>query len=422
VSGIWSRVPRYPTQIWLLFWGTLTGSIGQSIVWPFLVIVIRERVHVPLTTVTLLFTLQSVAGFAATTVLGPMMDRFGRKRAMLVGLISSGLVLAAMSQANTLAMWAVLLPAYGMVNTMFRIGSYAMVADLVEPQRRADTYALLRMGDNLGIVIGPTIGAFLASATYALSYLLAASTQFILFVFVVMIVHETLPQRNPSQSGLMLTPPKGSSGYGPLLHDWTFLRVWGLYILVNIASSMVFVLLGAYMKENFGIQENDYGKVIGANAAMVVLFQFTVTRYTIKHSPLPIIGIGALFYASGLFIYAISQGFYGFLFGMMVMTCGELMISPTTTALVANIAPPEMRARYMGAFALSFRVGAGIGPVLGGLLSDNIAPVAIWYGGMVFCLIAAAGYFILVRQSSANPAIQPLQLQPVSNETSPGDR
>jgi MFS family permease len=127
-----------------LFWGTLTGSIGQSIVWPFLTIYIRERLDVPLTTVTLLFTLQSVAGFTGMAMVGPLMDRLGRRKPMSAGLVLSGLSLVLMSQATALWHWAVLLPMYGMVNTMFRIGSYAMVADLIEVERRAGICAAAR--------------------------------------------------------------------------------------------------------------------------------------------------------------------------------------------------------------------------------------------------------------------------------------
>jgi MFS family permease len=395
---------HYPSQIWLLFWGALTGSIGQSLVWPFLVIAIRERTGVPLTQITLLFTLQSAAGFAATALLGPLMDRFGRKWAMLGGLFTSGVVLLTMSQAQTLAQWAILLPAYGMVNMMFRIGSYAMVADLVEPEQRTHVYALLRMGDNLGIVIGPSLGGFLASIAYSLSYVIAGATQFVLLVFVSLNVHETLPQHDSASN-----EPNGShaGGYGRLAHDRAFLGVWGCYILVNIASSMVFVLLGLYTKENFGIDEDRYGLIVGANAVMVVLFQFAITRRVAPYAPLPVMAVGALFYAAGLTVYALSQGFAGFLLGMVVMTCGELLLVPTTTAFVANLAPPEMRARYMGAFSLSFRIGAGIGPVVGGLLSDQIAPVATWYGGLVSCLIGAAGFIFLARPwGTTAPAIR----------------
>jgi MFS family permease len=227
---------RYSSQIWLLVLGTLTGSMGQSLVWPFLTIYIRERLNVPLTTITLLFTLQSIAGFAATALLGPLMDRWGRKKPMLAGLLISGLTLLLMSQASTLLQWAILLPLYGMVNTVFRIGSYAMVADVIAPERRAEVYALLRMGDNLGITMGPGLGGILVRVGYTLSYAIAAATQFILIVFVGLIVRETVMKRDGgtlASNQVQPSPQAQTIGYGSMLRDHRFLAVWGLYILVR---------------------------------------------------------------------------------------------------------------------------------------------------------------------------------------------
>jgi len=400
------RLPHYSFQLWLLFWGTLLSSSGQSLVWPFLTINIREQLDIPLTTITLLFTAQSVAGFAATAILGPIMDRIGRKGPMIAGLIGSSAVLFLMSQAASLTAWAVLLPAYGMVNAVFRLGSYAMVADVIDPERRADVYALLRMGDNVGIAVGPAIGGFLVSVAYTLSYYLAAVVQIALAILVALRLVETLPSRD-AVSDLEPIATAPSAGYAELLRDRPFLALWGLYILVQIATSMVFVLLGVYIKENFGIPENQFGFIIGTNAGMVVLFQYPVTRWASRFPPLRPITLGALVYAAGLLGFGISRAFLSFLLSMVVMTFGEVLLVPTATALAANMAPDMMRARYMGVFSLSFRVGAGIGPVVGGLLSDHVAPAATWYGGMLFCLVAAVGFALLGRRQRVAERIAP---------------
>src|SRR5262245_7539646 len=291
---------RYSSQLWLLFWGTLTGSMGQSLIWPFLTIYISQRLHAPLTTITLLFTLQSIAGFAATALLGPLMDRAGRRKPMMGGLVASGLTLLLMSQATTLWHWAILLPVYGMVNSVFRMGSYSMVADIVAPERRAEVYALLRMGDNLGITVGPALGGFLVTIGYAVSYTIAAATQFVLAAFVGLIIRETLPEhlRSDGKSDPFSTPRP--IGYGPMLHDYRFLAIWGLNILVQIANAMVFVLLGLYVKDNFSIPEDRFGLIIGTNAAMVVLFQYGISRLTTNRPSLTMMAFGALLYALGL--------------------------------------------------------------------------------------------------------------------------
>jgi len=402
----------YPPQLWVLFWGTLFSSLGLSLVWPFLTIDVRERLDVPLTTITLLFTLQSIAGLVATTIISPLMDRFGRKWAMMVGLLASGVSLLAMSRADTLAAWAFLLPAYAMVNTMFRIGSYAMVADTIAPDRRADVYALLRMGDNVGIAFGPAVGGFLFGAAQSLAYVLAGSSQFILMFFVLFLLSETLIRaRSGATSGISVLPG-GAAGYGPMLRDRPFLSLWGLYILIQVAASMVFILLGLYVKENYGITESRYGLIIGTNAVMVVVLQYPITRFTQRYPPLRMIAAGALLYAAGMGVFALSRNFGSFMLGMIVFTLGELSLVPTATALVANIAPADMRARYMGIFSLSFRIGAGIGPVIGGVLSDTIAPVATWIGGVGVCLVAALGFWLLARSQTLHTAEQRPAAQP----------
>jgi hypothetical protein len=41
-----------------------------------------------------------------------------------------------------------------------------MVADLIETERQASAYALLRMSNNLGVAIGPSVGGFAARLPY----------------------------------------------------------------------------------------------------------------------------------------------------------------------------------------------------------------------------------------------------------------
>src|SRR5687767_9548334 len=108
----------------------------------------RERLNEPLTTITLLFTIQAITGLAATSAIGSLMDRFGRKSIMIAGLLANAGVMIAMSGADTLEQWAILSALYGGVTPIFSVGAHAMVADLVEPVRRINAYALLRIVSN----------------------------------------------------------------------------------------------------------------------------------------------------------------------------------------------------------------------------------------------------------------------------------
>ena len=93
---------------------------------------------------------------------------------------------------------------------------------------------------------------------------------------------------------------------------------------------------------------------------------------------------------------------------MILLTVGELIMAPTSTTLTAALAPPSMRGRYMGVLTLTWGISFGIGPVLGGILSDQFAPAAIWYGGLVMGLAAALGFLVLSRSArKGNGAVGP---------------
>jgi MFS family permease len=389
---------EYPSQFWVLSGGMLISATGGSMVWPFLTIYTRQRFAVPLTTVGLLLSLNSAAGLATTSVAGPAADRFGRKGVMILSLSASCLVYAAMRFADSLPLWAVLMTLSGAVGPLFRVGSNAMVADLLPPDQRASAYALLRMGNNLGIAIGPAVGGFVAAVSYSWAFLTAAAAYALFSVLVLFLVSETLPQLG-KEPGKRST----STGYGPLLHDSMFLVFCGVSTLAIIPSALMMVLLPVYAKEQFGVIESQYGFIMATNAAMVVLFQYTVTEVTKRHPHLPVLAVGACFYGLGAGSVIFGQGFAAFLLSMIILTIGELILVPTGTTLAANLSPPDMRGRYMGVYGLTWGVAVGIGPVLGGYLNDQVAPVAIWYGGLAFGLAAMIGFLLLAR-SDAPPA------------------
>lgn len=387
----------YSRQFWLLFWGTLINSAGGSLVWPFLTVYMRQHLGVPLTLITLLFTLNSAAGLVATSIAGPAVDRFGRKIAMALSLAGNSAVYVAMAAAHTLPAWAILMAALGVIWPLYRVGADAMVADMIEPERRPAAYALLRVVANLGIAVGPMIGGFLSTVSYLYAFGGGATANFIFLLLVLLAVRETLPQRLPERAAA------DDGGYGPVLRDLPFLAFCAIYVVATMPSSIMMTLLAVYAKENFGVPESRYGFIMATNALMVVLFQYAVTRRSEGYSPLRVLTLGALLYAAGVGSVALGRSFPAFVLSMAILTAGELLLVPTATALAANLAPAEMRGRYMGLFGMTWGIGFGIAPVIGGLLSDRLAPVAPWYGGLLLGLIAAAGFLLLARRLGEQP-------------------
>ncbi len=383
---------EYPRQFWLLFWGMLISTIGSSMVWPFLMIYVSEKLQLPLSTVTTLMTVNAISGLIFSFIAGPVADRVGRKRIMYISLISDGLAFLLLSQAESYPAFMALMALRGAINPLYRVGADAMMADLVPPEKRPDAYSLLRMSNNIGISIGPSIGGFIAGVSYNLAFFIAAIGMVTYGVLVIVQARETLPKQQ--------TQPQVEKfgGYGRVLSDWPFISFVLAFLLNTMVASMIWVLLSVYAKQNYGVPENQYGFIATTNALMVVFLQFAVTQITKRHTPLPVMAIGALFYTVGGASIALGTGFWGFWMSMVIMTIGELIVTPTGSTYAANRAPADMRGRYMSIYGLTWSVASGIGPLLGGFLNDNIAPVAIWYGAGIIGLSSVLAFLVLARQ------------------------
>jgi MFS family permease len=388
----------YPRQFWLLFWGLLISTIGTSMIWPFLMIYVSERLNLPLTLVASLMTLNAGMGLLSSFFAGPIIDRAGRKWVMAISLFATGLVYLGLSRADSLPAFAVLMAISGAFNPLYRVGADAMMADLIPAERRADAYSLLRTSNNLGVALGPALGGFIATISYAIAFYFAASGLVIYGLLVTFLAIETLPVRpmDDVRTGEMVKERYG--GYGRVLADRQFISFVGSYTLTQMCAAMIWVLLAVYAKENYAVSESLYGFIPMTNALMVVFFQYSVTQVTKRRQPLSTLAVGALFYSVALGSVALGSSFWGFWLSMVILTVGELIQSPTATTLAANLAPAEMRGRYMSLYGLTWGVASGVGPVLGGLLNDQLGPKAIWYGGAAIGLASSLLFLGLVQR------------------------
>ena len=271
-----------------------------------------------------------------------------------------------------------------------------MIADMVEPEKRVDAYALMRMIANLGVSIGPAVGGFIATGSYALAFYLAAGAHVIFSLLIILFVAETMPEEEEGEAG--------SRSYLPVLRDRPFMTFMTTLVVAAMPAPIMFVLLPVYIKEQFGIPESGFGIMMSTNAFMVVTLQYLTTRFSRRFRPPPVLAVGAIFYALGAGSVGWGRAFPAFMISMAVLTVGEMLIFPTATALTANLAPPDMRARYMGVYNLTWAVGIGIAPVIGGLLNDQIAPVAMWYGALTLGLAGALGFVWLERSGRRREA------------------
>lgn len=395
---------KYPTQFWLMFFGMLISTIGSSMVWPFLMIFVSERLGLPRAVSASLLTINSAAILLSSFFGGPIVDRLGRRWVMVIGLFLNGVVYFFYARADTYLYFAVLLALSGIVNPLFRIGADAMLADLVPAEKRIDAYALMRLSHNLGIALGPTIGGFIASASYNLAFYLAASGMAIYSFLLIFRARETMPAQASENKKVWFENPFRS--YASVWQDKPFLRFLVSFTLVQACAVLIWMLLPIHAKETFQVSERLYGFIPTTNAVMVVSLQLLVTRYTKKHPPIPVMAIGAIFYALSNAGIALSTGFQGFWVCMVIMSLGELLLLPTSSTYVATLAPADKRGRYMSLYGLTWGAASGIAPIFGGILNDLVSPQATWIGGFIVGICGLLAILRLQRQHGSQFEIE----------------
>ena len=376
----------------------MLSTLGSSMIWPFLMIYVSEKLGLPLAAVATLLTVNSISSLISSFLAGPIVDRFGRKWLMVVSLLLNGIAYIFLSQAETFLTFAILMAVTGLVNPLYRVGADAMLADLIPEKDRVDAYALLRLSNNTGIAIGPAIGGFIASASYTYAFILAATGMSIYSILLAVFAVETLPKTGSSEEQIEKTKEK-FGGYLEILKDKKFVTFAAAFTMVVVCAAFMWTLMPVYAKQNYGVPENQYGFIPTTNAIMVVTLQLAITNYSKKLQPLLAMAIGGVFYTIAVGSVALGTGFWWFWASMVVMTIGELILVPTSSTYVANIAPVEKRGRYMSIYGLSWSISTGIGSLIGGALNDVLGPQAIWYGGAVIGFLGVVTFMIMKQRN-----------------------
>jgi len=285
----------------------------------------------------------------------------------------------------------------GFFSPIFRVGSDAMLADLIPMGKRADAFALIRMARNIGVATGPALGGFVLAKSYNIGLYGAAAGLVLYGLMLLVFARETIP---PEAALVTTGLIERLRCYWTALKDRPFMKLVGAFTMVQMTAAMVWVLLSVHVKTHFGMSEQQYGWLPTTNALLVVFFQVWITRTTKRFEPEKVMRWGALFYVIAPLVIAFSTGFWGFWGAMVLMTFGELIVVPRTSAMAANLAPVDMRGRYLGLYGLTWNVAAGISPMLGGFLGDQFGLQAPWFGAALMGLFAAAAFWGMKRQVS----------------------
>jgi MFS family permease len=309
--------------------------------------------------------------------------------------------------AETYPQFVVLMILIGFSNPMYQVGADAMLADMIPTEKRSDAYAITRIANNAAFGIGPAIGGFLASTSYNLAFYCAAAGFLTYSLLLFFLAHETLDKTAiVAKTHSLAEQAQGAEGYARVFRNKGYMAFVSLMAVGLIAPTMVWILMPVYSVTNFNITEAMYGWIPTTNAFMCVFIQYPVTQVTRRFKTLPVAATGMLIYAIGAGSVALMTGFWGFWLSMVILTFGELTFVPTASKYVADSAPADLRGRYMSIYWLGWGLARTLAPLIGGFLNDNVAPQAIWIGGLLIGLSSTLGLVLLNSRTQTQAALR----------------
>jgi MFS family permease len=430
VSGLARKARVFPRQFWLLAGGTFLYLLATSVAFPYTAILIHRRLDVSVAVVGMIMGGTALAGLPLQLVAGSLSDRFGRRGVMILCASGSVIMYGGMAMAHNVALVCILVfcdRALGW--PMYLTASNAMVADLVRERLRPEGYSLVRLMIGAGEVVGPLIAAAVlaAGASIPLLFAVAGSGSFAYLLFTLGALKETHPararrgSRSPATTdggdmtgrGALLPIPElaaendarslGSAarGYGRVLADRRFLGFCAVSMLPLLIFGQLYMTFPIVLTSSRHLSPSTFGYVMSFMALLIVLTQYPLVHSLRRFDPMHQVAAASLLFGVGLGLTAFVPALWPLLLVVAVLALAQALFGPVTSTIVANMAPPELRGRYMGAWTLIWIGGQGsLGPLGGGIVLRALGPEPT-YGLVIAMGLAGACLYPTLRRRRA---------------------
>lgn len=403
---------EFPRLFWIVVTVSFIDGIGGTLLFPFFALYITQKFGVGMTQAGILLGISSLFGLIGSMVGGALTDKFGRKQLILFGLVFSAVSTLGFGLVNKFALLFPLVVVVGLLSSVARPAQEAMVADILPDRQRQEGFGVLRVVGNLAWIIGPTIGGFLANINFFYLFVIDSIMSCLVAVIIYRAIPETRPEPHAHEQGESLL--KTITGYRLVARDTAFMSFIVANILMLLVYQQMYGSLSVYLRDNHGINPQGYGFLMTTSAITVVLFQFWLTRQLKYRPPFLMMAFGTVFYVIGFVLFGIVTTFVLFALNIVIITIGEMIVVPTSQALVAGFAPEKMRGRYMAVAGLSWAIPSTIGPGAAGYILDNYNPNLLWYLGGALCGLSVLAYYFLHLRLGTRE-----EFTPVKEETLP---
>jgi DHA1 family tetracycline resistance protein-like MFS transporter len=320
--------------------------------------------------VGVLFASYSIMQVVFSPVLGRLSDKYGRRPVLLLSILGTSLGFLILGLATTL--WMLFLGRIidgisgGNIST-----AQAYIADITTKEDRARGMGIIGAAFGLGFIFGPAIGGILSRWGINVPFLFAAGLALANAILLYFTLPETVTKDHPAR----VSAARGR-GWAQLVHSLTQPRlgfVLTIYFLFIVAFSIMTTSFSLYTMFRFGYDAQHTGWLFAYVGVIAVIIQGgLIGRLVKRFGELPLVIVGALFFAGSLFAVPFvgpnAGGLAALLIGGGIFSLGNSLATPALTSLASKSAGAAEQGSVLGVTQSAASLARVVGPLLAAVL------------------------------------------------------
>ena len=310
---------------------------------------------------------------------GYLVDHFGARRILLVGLALGGCALILLGlhlSYFSLIACAVLL---GLANSVYHPADYAILAEHMDEARMGRAFSIHTFAGFLGGAVAPAIVAALVTLSGGVGALIASGAIGILVALLLLVMNIPDAGAHKKKPGAENTPKQAV--ITPALITLTALFMLLSLSVAGINNFGIVALMSGY-GTSYSAANVMLTAFLGASAAGVLAGGF-LADHTERHGYVA----AACFAVNAAIVLLIALATLpGWALTAAMTVAGFLsgVIAPSRDMLVRNAAPPGAAGRAFGIVSTGFNLGGIVSPLLFGWIMDQSAPHWVFGASVVF--------------------------------------
>lgn len=358
----------------------------------------------------LIVAASTITGIFIKLPAGALSDILGRRRMMLLGSLFFALPPFLYPLITDAPSLLVLRFVHGFATAIFSPVASAYVADLFQ-KGRGEKLGWFSAATDIGATLGPLIGGVIlfSTASYSVTYLVVGALGCFPLLMVLCLPAEenrqTVTQNKPARW------PEFKKGIVEVLSSRLVLIASALEAAMYVGYGAFLGFFPIYAKE-LGYNDAAIGLIMGSQLATTMVGKPFGGFLSDRIGRKPVILLGILLCAAIIPLIMRSQTFFALILFSCLFGMGVAVVTPSTTALVADLAKKDRMGSAMGVFGTIWDVGEAAGPILAGVL---IASFSYFNGFLIIAalMVIVAGIFAVAVKDPTEASRQGAEAKPV---------